>query len=252
MDSLPARPVFSDSSLGPEEPQRPFRVSGLLSLLFGLISVGVLASTVLLFLPLIAILFALFAFRPSRDPSVVPAGRMLAVAGASLAIFFGGWALAQRMVQTRYMSDDGETFARNWLAVLEAGQRELAFELTLPPNERQLESMSLVEFYQTDTPALENFKGFTAQDVVQAILAADAPLEWELVDRSGPVRYEEAEMIILQFRDRSEQVPQAINVALLRIPPLPQDEATRGFYEEDDPATADLVQWHVFNIRYAD
>lgn len=236
MDALSAKePVFSGNPLGVEEPQRPFRVSGLLALLFGLLSFSALFSMGLLFLPALAILFALFAFRPERDPNVRPVGRSLAMFGVTLALFFGGWSIAHSTIRTQYLAAEGQHVARNWIAVLASGQAELAYELTLPAELRQFESMSLAEYYAKDPEASEKFQGFITTAPVQTILNSGDSLQWEFVGIVTRGRRYESEQIVLRFEDSSGTIDKPLDIVVERTP------------QETGP-----VQWHVSDFVFAD
>lgn len=218
MDALSAKPVFSADPLGVEEPQRPFRVSGLLALLFGAISFSTLFSTNLLFLPALTLLFALVALRPNRDPTVQPVGRSLAWIGIVLALFFSGWSIAQHTMRTRYLAAEGEQVARNWLAVLASGQRELAHELTLPAGARQFESMSLVEYYAGENQTSEPYREFVTLPPVREVSGTGDSLQWEFRGIIAEGRTYGADRVLLRFEEATGTIAKPLNITVERSP----------------------------------
>lgn len=235
MDALSAKPAFSGDPLGVEEPQRPFRVSGLLALLFGGISFSALFSTNLLFLPALAVLFAVVALRPERDPNVRPVGRSLAWTGATLALFFAGWSIAHHTIRTRFLASEGQHVARNWLAVLASGQPELAHELTLAAGARQFESMSLEEYYAGGTHLSNAYREFLTQPPVEAILNTGDSLQWKFVGIVAHGRTYGADHVQLRFEELSGTIDQPLHITLERSP---EEEGT--------------VQWHVRNFNFVE
>lgn len=235
MEALSAKPAFSGDPLGVEEPQRPFRVSGLLALLFGGISFSALFSTNLLFLPALAVLFAVIALRPERDPNVRPVGRSLAWIGATLALFFAGWSIAHHTIRTRFLATEGQHVARNWLGVLASGQPELAHELTLTAGARQFESMSLEEYYAGDTHLSDPYRQFLTQPPVVAILNTGDSLQWKFVGIVTEGRTYGADHVQLRFEELSGTIDRPLHISVERGP------------EEDGK-----VQWRVTNFAFVD
>lgn len=161
-----------------ELPVAPIRISGFVALLLGLVSfVGVLGLS-LMFVPLLAAVFAVFAVRPYKGDR--PVGVIAGWIGLLCAILFAVWGTTERHLKSQQMSAQATRFASEWLTLLGQGDIELAVELQIDPSRRQPETMPLVDYYKRSPAAIETMKQFNEQETLNRIRAAGTKPKWEL------------------------------------------------------------------------
>lgn len=193
---------FTDTEFSDEIQTSPFRVSGLVSLFFGVISAGTLATTMLLVLPVLGIFFGFLALRPVRGTGGKPGGRMLAVIGITLSLMFGCWSYGYFSVREHYLGQTARVFAENWLLTVRHGQPELAYELTKPASARQLENMSLAMYYAPENEKeYEQYDMFATRPLIREIMTAETEPDW-VFDRIVTIYTSlESDFVVVKFRD---------------------------------------------------
>ena len=243
MSTTTTRPAFTDTELSAEEIDNPFRPSGLVSFFVGIISSSALASTSLLVIPLCGILVGLFTLRPAKDPKTQPGGRVFAVLGIALSVFFAGWSWSYYNVHNKFLVSNGTEFALDWLQVLRDGNIEFAYELTQPARTRQSDTMPLSQYYiPKNEMAYEQFQTFKTSTVVQGITTASKDPEWRLKKVLQSYNKYDEDHIVLVFADSSG----ALGPVLLDLCCAPaRDKA--GRHDTTKP-----WQWHVAEFTPAD
>jgi hypothetical protein len=147
-----------------------------ISLLFGLAAPLCLVSKFFLIIPLVGAGLSLLALVRIAGSGGNLAGRGVAVAALVLCIVFGV-AEVSRSAITRYLrTSEAEKVARDWLAVLVAGNVQEAFRLTVE-GQRPPSMESAIEPRSPVSP-LDEFKN---TEVIKAILAAgkDAGIDFK-------------------------------------------------------------------------
>lgn len=164
----------------------PLRVSGFLCLLFGALSFFSTLGQPLLVLPLIAVVFGLFALRRSGGPT--PVGTKAAMLGMILAVGFGACGLFIPWMKTMTLGRQAEKFSRDYIEVVARGEFEFAMELRKDHVNRFPATMPLKQHYnmsESGSRELEEFKG----DGLNATFRRHGPnTEWVL-DRPTRVYY---------------------------------------------------------------
>ena len=230
------QPLFTDTESFGEEAVRPFRVSGLISLVLALVSGAALASSSLLVLPVMAILAGLIALRPAKDKALQPSGRALAVCGIGLALLFGSWSYAYFSMKRSFLTERSRQFAEDWLVVLRHELPQMAFELTLPAGSRQLSTMPLAEYYSPkNPPAYEQFDAFQTRPLAAAVINAKTDPEWEFTGVIGSYHQYISDYTVLRFEDKTGTIG-PIQVTL---------SCSRGLDSEGNIAPGEPFQWHV-------
>jgi len=114
-----------------------------------------------------------------RDAGVT--GRRLALAGLALGVLFGTAAPARQITRNWIISSRARAFTTAWLRLVLAGEREAAFEWTLPQSSRQLPGTPLAEYYEDNTDEGEGLQEFFGESPTAVIAAAGprASLEFE-------------------------------------------------------------------------
>lgn len=232
MVEAPVQPVFSTESMADELPaDRPVRISGFLALGLGILSGCVVFSMVFLPLPILTLIVAGIALRPSARG--VPVGRSAAYAGAVLAIFFGSWGWSQVITRNKALQQQATRFAQDWLAILQQGDAELALELTQPPEMRLSEEMPLDVFYQQNETAQENLQGFSERPLVPIVLAGGESLRWELAERPIVTRQKSGDEVIVRLKETTGTIDGMVQIDLRRLPDAATEAAGGEWYVGD-------------------
>ena len=241
MTTTTTQPVFTDTELPAEELSGPFRPSGLLCLILGIVSASALASPSLLIIPVVAILIGVFALRPARDRSLPPSGRGLAVLGIGTALFFASWSWSYFNAKTNFLVQDGRSFAVQWLETLRHGPTEYAFELTQLKAARQMESMPLEQYYTPENQMqFEQFDAFINGPAVSAVTSATTDPVWELDKVVSSYQIHQSEYIAFSFVDTTETV-EPILIVLCCSP---------VFDSLGKPDPTKPVEWHVAEFSF--
>ncbi|WP_417749574.1 hypothetical protein [Rosistilla oblonga] len=221
MDSGSPKVIFTSVENDPDQLQsHPLRVSGIISMLLGLISVVALAGPYMWIVPILAIAAALIALRPSKLPY---AGRSFALVGLGLAIFFGSWAVAAQNAADQIQLQTAKRFAQNWLDSFKTGEVEFCFEMSLAERDRLYKSVNLSRYYAEKTEPDENadmppsgpvFSDFITQPLVKTLINADKKPEWEFEGATDSVKMAGSRRWTLRFRDTSGTIADPVLVTL--------------------------------------
>lgn len=162
-----------------EDDTPPFRASGLVCFVLGLLSAAAMVAWQMLILPIAAIAFGIFALRKWHGQR--PAGTTVAVIGLILASCFGAGGLALPLAKRATLANQAQYFARQYLELLGRGDIELATELRKEVRNRQVEGMNLIEAYRKDELAQSEMEREENRNPEQeAIELAGPDIQWEL------------------------------------------------------------------------
>lgn len=211
----------------------PFRASGLVSLLLGLLSASALIAWQMLVLPIAAILFGVFALRKWTGPR--PAGTTAAVIGLLLASCFGAGGLAIPLAKRATVGKQAEFFARQYLELIGNGDVELASELRKEARNRQVASMNLKELYRKEALAKSETEPEENRNSEQdAIQLAGPNIPWELVERPRVYSYYGMERVETIWFDPSGKLTEKV---VIELQWSPDDKNNIG-------------NWHVNNFHF--
>lgn len=211
----------------------PFRASGLVSLMLGLLSASALIAWQMLVLPVAAIGFGIFALRKWTGPR--PAGTAAAVIGLVLASCFGAGGLAIPLAKRATIGKQAEFFARQYLELMGKGDIELVAELRKEARNRQVSSMNLRELYKKEALAKTDMERAESQNSEQeAIQLAGPNIHWELAEPSRVFSYYGMERVETIWVDPSSTVKEKVVVEMQWAP---DDENNVG-------------NWHVNNFHF--
>jgi hypothetical protein len=164
----------------------PLRVSGFICLIFGVLSFLCLLGQPLLVLPLIAIIFGVFALR--RSGGQTPVGTRPAMVGLVLAVGFGACGMFLPWMKTRTLGSQAEQFSRYYLEVVARGQDEFAMELRKDYVNRLPTTMSLKEHYTISEDAARRLAEFREDSMNTMIRKRGPNADW-ILDRPTRVYY---------------------------------------------------------------
>ncbi|MFG0255225.1 MAG: hypothetical protein ACF787_09010 [Rhodopirellula sp. JB053] len=158
----------------------PFRTSGVVCLILGMLSFAATVAWQMLILPLAAIGFGVFALRKWSGQR--PAGTTVAVIGLLLACGFGAAGVTIPMAKRKTMGDQGVYFAKEYLKLVGRGDYELALELRKEARNRQVSEMNLQKAYAEDPVARESMETVTESGLVESVKQAGPDIPWELAE----------------------------------------------------------------------
>lgn len=211
----------------------PFRASGLVSLMLGLLSASALVAWQMLVLPIAAIAFGVFALRKWTGPR--PAGTTAAVIGLLLASCFGAGGLAIPLAKRATVGKQGEFFARQYLQLMGKGDIELASELRKEARNRQVSSMNLRELYKKEDLAKTDMQREESRHAEQDTIQLAGPnIPWTLAERPRVYSYYGMERVETIWFDPSGKVTEKVVVEMQWAP----DEMNN------------IGNWHVNNIHF--
>lgn len=146
----------------------------------------------------------------------------------------GGWSFAETKFRNDVYYHTAGDFAEEWLQYISEGKRELAFEMTINEGYRQLESMDLIEFYNSDLKARAALEIFFERPGVKAVMKRGNNAKWEYFSPRGIIKTQIGDVVKVAVRDVSGSKPVTFIVSLMR--------STK---ETTDP---NLACWYVMEV----
>ncbi len=128
-----------------ESQEQEFRISAFLSVLFGVLGFLGVITPILVLIPALGLLLAIFSRRKFKG--LKPVGYKLSVLGGVLSMFFLFLGFFVHYLEQKSMGGQAEYFAREYMKIVALDEAELALELQKAPVDRFLKGMSLKEFY---------------------------------------------------------------------------------------------------------
>lgn len=186
-DEKNMRGMSSGNEFELEEVAPPLRVSGFLSLLFGLLSGFSIIFKAMLLMPLAAVVFGLVALRKYDGPR--PAGMRAAFLGMFLGVAFGSCGYTVDMMKRSTLGRQAEEFAGQYMKLVALGHDEHAMELQKEWYNRLSTDMNLAEHYLSDQRVAESLVQFKTDAVNRELKRIGADVEWTL-DRPVNVYYQ--------------------------------------------------------------
>jgi hypothetical protein len=154
-------------------------VLAIAALIFGLASVVSLISELLWVVPLIGLITGLAAIASIRRSGGNLQGRTLAQIGIALSLFFGLTAATQLLTTQRIVATRAQYVAQQWFAALARNEPAVALQLERSPARRaQLtDPQQLAEYYETTTELRRELREYTADPIIQKLLALNGGAE---------------------------------------------------------------------------
>lgn len=177
IETLP-QPAVSDGPI-PIKEYRALSAWAMVALILGLLSGVVLASPLLGFVPLIAMVVGGLALRQIWLDSDHLSGRWMAVVPFILAPLFMGWGFSREFSRRERFFAHAHQFADEWLSILNRNEPYFAHQLRMPARDRLDPHMNFEVAYQRDEKATESFKMFQESSPVKELLAAAPDVEFQ-------------------------------------------------------------------------
>jgi hypothetical protein len=211
-----------------DEAMEPARVSGIFSLIFGLLSVVAFMGIPLLLLPVLAIVLGMIALR--RCEGKPPLGTGAAKIGLVLAVGFGAFGAAIPWMKVSTLGAQARQYSLAYLNLIARGDDMLASELKKRYPNRLPPSMSLEDFYSSDPKRQSQIDSFRMMPINADIRRIGPDFAWQL---DQPIRVDYVfgrEQVEVVWRGPSEQE---------RI----------QFFMEFQTDSEGVGQWHVETIQ---
>ena len=159
-----------------------------------------LVASPLVIIPAAGLFLALLALRQIATSGGVTVGRSLALTALALSVCFGTAAVSAGYIQTRLLAQQARPWAQVYIDLIRDGQLAAAYELGLPPQQRQPLDADLDTFYAAEQPRIDALNDFQSHAFTRILtdLSKDDRVEFvRLVDRRerGTRQY-----ITLQYR----------------------------------------------------
>ena len=181
-EAKPIVPVMgAESGYDVEEVIPPLRVSGIVSLLFGLLSITTLIAYPMIAMPILAIFFGLVALRPSEGPK--PAGTGVAKIGMFLAVLFGSCGFFIHTLKSNTLAQQAEFFARQYFEVLGQNNVPYALELKKDHINRLPPDIPLVDHYSSNENLAESLAEFRSDGFEGSIIDLGPDVRWTLIKK---------------------------------------------------------------------
>lgn len=208
---------------------------GLLSLAMGLLSPLAIFYGPLMFAPVIALFTGLVSyaiFERERTKSFLKKCVLVSTAVAGIT---GGWSFAETKFRNDVYYQSAGKFAEEWMQYLTQGKRELAFEMTINEGYRQLASMNLQEFYNSDMKARSALEMLFERPGVKAAMKRGPNAKWKYFSPRGIIKTQLGDVVKVAVQDTSSKRPVNFIVSLMR--------STK---ETTDPT---LACWYIMDVE---
>ena len=190
----------------------------LLALALGIASALVLVNPLLAPIPLLAVAVAVLSLRGIRASSGQMVGRVPAVAGLCLALFFLGWGISARFSRAWTLESHARQFAEQWLRLVAKGDLQQADQLRLSPHSRMGSTAMRKEFYEKNPQALTEMTSFFAKPELRDFIALGEDVKFRC-DSIGSEKSTYIDRLFLRytFSDAHNSIaPRALHITVKR------------------------------------
>ncbi len=211
MDSVPAKPIRSDSLKGSGHDDirhddieavanyRAVSIVAIVALVLGLLAPVALIAPVLILLPAAALFASLLALRGIAMSDGVLVGRGLAVGGLMLGLCFGSAALSSESIQTWLLARQAKPWADTFIGLVREDKLPAAFELTLPPQQRTTLDADLSSIYAT-AEKKKTIDEFALGEVVPILTELQPDDQVEYLGTGETAEYGGTRQVVLRYR----------------------------------------------------
>ena len=156
---------------------RPFVWQAAASVLIGIASPAAFLHYGFLFVPALGAFFGVWALRRIGKDATGLSGRKTAWLGTSISLIFLVAAPTDTAAYHRVLAGEARQFSKLWLQFLTQGEPQKAYQLTLPPQDRQPFDARLWDYYRNNLQQRQHLETYTEQPAVRALLALGAKVQ---------------------------------------------------------------------------
>lgn len=189
---------------------------GIVSLVMALLSPLAIAYGQLMFAPIISLITGVVCFvllERSRSTSIL---KKIVLISSAVAGITGGWSFAETKFRNDIYYSTAGKFAEQWLASVSTGQREVVFEMTINEGYRQLATMDLVDFYNSDQRARSALELFYSKAGMKAAVRRGPKAKWVYFSPRGILHTQLGDVVKVAVQDVSGTRPVSFVVSLMR------------------------------------
>ncbi len=188
-----------------------------------------------MFLPILSFITGVISYFLLNRNSSNSFMKSLLVAACSVSGLAGAWSLTETKMRNDIYYQQAGTIAEEWLTIVSSGNRELAFEMTINEGYRQLETMDLAKYYNSDMNARSALELFYSKPAMKAAQRRGADAKWKYLSPRGIIKSQLGDLVKVAVRDTSGARPVTIIVSIMR-----------NTKETNDPK---LACWHVLEAE---
>lgn len=209
--------------------------TALVALGLGIASALALASPVLSPIALFAIVAAVISLRGIRQSGGQVVGRVPAILGLGLAMFFLGWSTAHSFSRENALEGRAREFAEAWLTLVAHGELQQADQMRIPAHTRMQSGEAIKEFYEQNPDAAKGLTNFFSTPVMKDFLAKGSDVEFRFDSLDGSERDAESDIMTLKYTYDRPGGPNVERPLWIRI--------KREFYSDEEP-----VEWTIETV----
>ena len=142
-----------------------------LGLIFGLLAPLAMVDPMLWSIPLLGVVFSVWALRRIKRFAPAMVGRKMALAGLALSLLFLAAAPAETLTYQKMVRDEARQFSALWFRYLAHAEPQKAYQLTVDPQSRQPLNDDLWAFYRTAPRLSSQLEEYANGPLVRTLLA---------------------------------------------------------------------------------
>jgi hypothetical protein len=200
---MSAPPLTTPHSLLPDEqPVAHYRAIAplaVVTLVLGFASALILTTPLLVPIPVAAIVAGIAALRAIRTSGGQLAGRIPAIAGLCLAMFFLSLGLSRHLARQSALEQRAREMADVFFRLLQEGRTQEAHQFRLSPALRITAPAALVEHYEKNVDAAKELQTFVSSTGIKDLISRgpDADVQFDSVTSS--IRDTSSDMLVLKY-----------------------------------------------------
>jgi hypothetical protein len=199
---------------------RPLAWQAVPGLIFGLVSPLSLLAAGLFVLPLLGVIFSHWALRRIRKYAPTMVGRNIAWAGMTLSLLFAVAVPADILTYRWMIRGEARQFTDLWFNYIALDEPQIAYQLSLPAQQRQPQSVRLWDHYRQAAKDRENLGKFTAIPAVRTLLAMGAGARIRFYDIVEQIHEDDNDQVNLiyavTYEESGDRKSFFLNVFVLR------------------------------------
>jgi hypothetical protein len=170
-----------------------------LGLIFGLLAPLAMIDQKLWGMPLVGIFFSYWALRRIRKFAPAMVGRKMAWIGLTLSLLFAVAAPADSLSYRWMVFKEARQFADLWFGYITQDEPQKAHQLTLPPQQRQPQSVRLWDYYRQAENDRASLEKFTAWSAVRPLLALGPRAQVRFYDFGNHIHENDLDLVDLIY-----------------------------------------------------
>jgi len=198
----------------------PLAGQAVLALIFGLLSPVALIDPMLWAVPLLGLLFSVWALRRINRYAPAMVGRKAALSALALSLLFAAAAPADWLVYRKMVRDEARQVADLWFRYLRDDQPQKAHQLTMAPQFRQPLDNKPWDFYRSNPRWRQGLEEYVKLPLIRTLLALGPRALARFYQTAGQARDNDNDAVDLlyavTYEESGERKSFFVSVKLLR------------------------------------